>query len=275
MIKKIVSFGDSFIRGSEIENNLHGEKAWPGLISHRLNLPYSTYAENGVGNDHIAQQIYKYVSNNKTNDTLFVINWTWCMRWDIFIQSSDTWANIGPTCVPDKLSSIMPKSQAEDYIEFYQKNISNNVLWNTFRNLQTIYAAQCYLKNHNICAIQTFMDNSLFASGLGESLIDHYQAYKDPSWPACNNEDDLERLPEEIKQELADDRKKIEFPKFIHDLQFLVKQDMMSFDGLSFLEWSKKHKFTITELLHPLDEAHLSAADLWEPYYREIINEKS
>ena len=51
---KIVSFGDSFVWGSELEDNPTGNRAWPGLIAAELGTEYATFAEPGCGNDTIA-----------------------------------------------------------------------------------------------------------------------------------------------------------------------------------------------------------------------------
>jgi hypothetical protein len=49
-------------------------------------------------------------------------------------------------------------------------------------------------------------------------------------------------------------------PDYIKFLQNQVKQKIMWFDDLSFLEWSKKNNFLISENWHPLEEAHAAAA---------------
>ena len=91
MIKKIVSFGDSFIFGTELKNNNDGSKAWPGIISNRLGCNYETQAVPGCGNDHIARQIYSYFSNNSA-DVLAVINWTWIERFDFYVgEGHERW----------------------------------------------------------------------------------------------------------------------------------------------------------------------------------------
>ena len=72
--KKIISFGDSFVFGSELKNNRSGSKAWIGTAADNLNVAYQTCAVPGCGNDHIARQIYSYFANNSTDNTLAVIN---------------------------------------------------------------------------------------------------------------------------------------------------------------------------------------------------------
>ena len=161
-MKKIVGFGDSFVFGSELKDNRDGARSWIGQVAKILNVDYHTSAVPGCGNDHIARQIYSWFSANTTQDTLAVINWTWMNRWDFYIVEHETWITLGPTCVPDKLKHLVDQTEAEDLIEFYQARANGSLLWNKFRNLQTIYAVQSYLKSNNILNVQTYMDDHLF-----------------------------------------------------------------------------------------------------------------
>lgn len=161
-MKKIVGFGDSFVFGTELKNNEDGSQAWPALVAKQLGVDYETTAIPGCGNDHIARQIYTYFANNSAEDTLAVINWTWMSRWDFYIVEHQTWITLGPTCVPDKLRNLVDQTQAQDMIDFYKQRANSSLLWNKFRNLQTIYAVQNYLKQKNIVNVQTYMDYELF-----------------------------------------------------------------------------------------------------------------
>jgi len=161
-MKTLVSFGDSFVFGSELKDNDDGSQAWSGQAAKQLGAKYHTSAVPGCGNDHIARQIYSWFANNPVENTLAVINWTWTNRWDFYIVEHETWITLGPTCVPEKLKNLVSQTQAEDMIEFYQKRANSSLLWNKFRNLQTIYAVQNFLKLKNITAIQTYMDYHLF-----------------------------------------------------------------------------------------------------------------
>ena len=147
---KIVSFGDSFIFGSELKNNTNGSKSWVGIIANQLNVNYQTFAVPGCGNDHIARQLYSYFSNNSIDNTLAIINWTWACRWDFYIASEyEKWITVGPSCVPKKLNWLKNDTKANNIIEFYNEYAGNSVLWNNFRNLQTILAVQSYIKEKN------------------------------------------------------------------------------------------------------------------------------
>jgi len=161
-MKKIVSFGDSFVFGSELANNNDGSQAWPGLAAAKLGYVYQTHAVPGCGNDHVARQIYSYFATNSADNTLAVINWTWTQRWDFYVVEHETWITLGPTCVPEKLQDLVDRTEAEDLIEFYKTRANSSLLWNKFRNLQTIWAVQGYLEQKGVQAIQTYMDYHLF-----------------------------------------------------------------------------------------------------------------
>jgi hypothetical protein len=161
-MKKIISFGDSFVFGSELENNLDGSRSWVGQIASNLGVDYETVAVPGCGNDHIARQIYSYFANNSVADTLAVINWTWANRWDFYIVEHETWITLGPTCVPEKLKDLVDRADAQDMIDFYKRRANSSLTWNKTRNLQTIYAAQQYMNSKSVCSIQTYMDPELF-----------------------------------------------------------------------------------------------------------------
>ena len=228
-MKKIVSFGDSFVFGSELKNNRLGSKSWIGLAANILNLDFKTCSVPGCGNDHIARQIYSYFANNSTDNTLAVINWTWTGRWDFYITEHETWITLGPTCVPEKLRYLVDQTQAEDIIEFYRHRANSSLLWNKFRNLQTIYAVQSYLKSQRILNIQTYMDDHLFDT--------EYHA-----------------------------------PDYVQQIQNLVQPNMKSFEGKNFLDWSRAQGFSITNALHPLEDAHNAACELWQPIYAKALN---
>lgn len=273
-MKKIVSFGDSFILGSELCNNDSGQQAWPGLIADKLVADYETCAVAGCGNEAIARQIYTYFSKNSKKNTLAIINWTWSMRWDFFISHTNTWVTLGPTCVPEKLYQHLDHKEATQLIEFYKTYTGAGDTWNKYRSLQAIYAAQQFLKANQIPIIQTYMDQSLFSKTNSGDRIEHYNACKDPSWPTIITEEELIALPINIKQELDQDYNKIIVPGFIKTLQDLTFPELLSFNGQTFLEWSrtKGYKVTPAPYDHPLEEAHENAAIFWYDHYRQTIN---
>jgi len=57
----------------------------------------------------------------------------------------------------------------------------------------------------------------------------------------------------------------------ITELQNYVRHHMTTFEGLNFLEWSKKNNFPISKIGHPLEQAHASASE----YMIKVLNTKS
>jgi hypothetical protein len=61
-------------------------------------------------------------------------------------------------------------------------------------------------------------------------------------------------------------------PAYIKTLQTLTEKDMESFQGQNFLDWSRAKGFAVTEPgLHPLEQAHEAAADLWIDRYEQML----
>ena len=54
-----------------------------------------------------------------------------------------------------------------------------------------------------------------------------------------------------------------------------IRGFLKDFDGMTFLEYSKKHKFLISDKLHPLHQAHEAAADHLLPQINTIIIQES
>jgi len=270
-MKKIVSFGDSFVFGNELTNNDDGNQAWPALVARDLDCEYQTLAVPGCGNENIARQIYTYFSTQSRNNTLAVINWTWTSRWDFFLLSSNCWITLGPTCVPGKLEHLIGHQKAKELIEFYQTHTGQSDIWNLFRSLQSIYAVQCWLKQHNILNIQTYMDRSMIEN-IPINRLEHYDAVREKSWPEIKTEQELSALPDYILKEVNDNfYSQCVPPDYIKCLQTQVISQLDSFEGHTFLEWSYANNFPVTELLHPLETAHQAAAQLWRNRYKQIL----
>ena len=162
MKTKIVSFGESFVFGSELADNKHGDKSWIGQAAKKLGVEYETTAVPGCGNENITRQILTYFSDNPSENVLAVINWTWGARWDFYIPGIEQWTTLGLSCVPSKLEPFVGQSEAEKILEFYSKYPGHSTLWDKFRTLQTIYSAQQFLNYLNVPTIQTFMDYEMW-----------------------------------------------------------------------------------------------------------------
>jgi len=230
MTKRIVSFGDSFIWGSEIFNNDDGLKAWPGIVARDLGCDYRTCSVPGCGNENIARQVFAYFHQHAKTDTLAIINWTWGSRYDFYSVTNECWTTLGPTCVPQRLEQVLASdSEAQRVIDFYRDYLGNSVVWDKFRSLMPMFAVQQYLESCAVPSIQTYMDLEMF----------------DTTWHA---------------------------PDYVRILQDLVHPNLQLFEGKNFLDWSRSRGFEITNPgLHPLEEAHASAADFWRDTYATAL----
>jgi hypothetical protein len=62
-------------------------------------------------------------------------------------------------------------------------------------------------------------------------------------------------------------------PDYIQTLQSLTQSDLENFEGLNFIDWSRRNGFTVTEPgLHPLEDAHAAACDLWLSRYSQALS---
>ena len=227
---KIVGFGDSFVYGSELQNNDDGDKSWVAQCAEKLGAHYETTSVPGCGNENISMQILTYFATNPKENTLAVINWTWGARYDFFVSGKEQWTTLGLSCVPSKLAPLVGLEQAEKVLEFYNTYAGKSILWDRWRSLQTIYTTQQFLKLHNISSVQTYMDANLW----------------DTKWHA---------------------------PEYIRTLQDLTKEPLQTFEGESFLDWSYTNGFEVTEIgLHPLEQAHAAACELWVVVYEQDLN---
>lgn len=231
MTKKIVSFGDSFVFGSEQANNADGLLGWPGRAASDLGCSYQTLAHPGRSNDYIAQQIYAYFSNNTAD--LAVINWTWMSRWEFYVLQNQEWITLGTSCVPNVLAETIKRNDAFDIVNFYNNHLNAGILWNKFRNLQTINSVQHYLQEKNVNVIQTYMDYDMF---------------------------DMERRHDALT------------PDYVDALQQAIYPQLELFEGQNFLDWSYKNGYEVTDLgKHPLEDAHAAASRLWQGRYAQAL----
>ena len=55
-------------------------------------------------------------------------------------------------------------------------------------------------------------------------------------------------------------------------LQNKIKSKLSTFDESTFLEWAKTNNYTISELWHPLEQAHVKAAEYMLPVVSRLLN---
>jgi hypothetical protein len=64
-------------------------------------------------------------------------------------------------------------------------------------------------------------------------------------------------------------------PDLIRELQQQIRPYIHDFEGKNFLEWSRNKGFKFSDHGHPLEEAHIAAADLMVPLVHDLLNNKN
>jgi hypothetical protein len=157
VIKKIISFGDSYLNGNELANST--QSTWPALIAQKLGLEFVSYAIAGCGNRTISRRVLDHFYNNPDPEVLVVINWTWSCRWDFHIATVNKWRAFGPDWIPTNLIQQVGLEESQRIFKFYQDYPGNSELWNKTSTLESMYSTQIFLQEHGIKSVQTYMDD--------------------------------------------------------------------------------------------------------------------
>jgi hypothetical protein len=65
----------------------------------------------------------------------------------------------------------------------------------------------------------------------------------------------------------------IHSPDYVKELQALVKPNLELFEGQNFIDWSYNKGFEVTKVgLHPLEDAHIAACELWIDRYAQALD---
>jgi hypothetical protein len=285
---KIISFGDSFTFGSELQDNDNGSKAWPGLIAKKLKIPYLTLSEPGCGNESIARQIYTYFSQNTSDNVLAIINWTWTMRWDFYITTPIKQI-AKRNLVKENEYNLIAGSDWPSYHDFCNGMVtSNHIVEDEINNFLNDYNK---IENGKWITLgPTCVPNKLnfLTSEKAQFLIDVYNNfYKDSLlWHRYRSLQAIFSMQQYLKNknikaiqtymdyDMLNDEHPDLSPPYIIELQNSIKNNLMLFDqDKNFLDWAKSMNFKITPSPgdHPLEEAHEYAADLYLKKVLEII----
>jgi len=254
-MNNLISFGDSFTRGSELSdcldtitdcnnlsdrdleifskhnagpfseldfynkykmiNSCYSRKTWSALLAKELNLNYICHAKPGCSNETIIRKLIQYIPQITSKDVV-VINWTFIDRWDF----------VDPNTLPIDFQwvSITPTSNKKTNFEkFYFKYIQSELLykWQTLKN---IYFAITLLQNKNINFLMTCNDKLIL----------------DDRWHA---------------------------PSYIKNMQNEIKNYIVWFEELGFNDWCTDHNFPRGDRNHPLEEAHIAAFEYIKDNY--------
>jgi len=211
----VKSFGCSFIFGSDLDDAVvipatiaPSQQTWPALIAKKYEHHYECYARPGAGNLQITEEILNQVSNSQ--DTVFLIGWTWIDRFDYWDSNKRTWLR------ESHWKTICPSDETTLSKTYYQDLHSE--YRDKFTSLCNIKLVIDTLNQHCIPFLMTYQDELLF----------------DQRWHVSQS---------------------------VLDLQSYIRPYMTTFEGLTFLDWSRGRGFEISPTWHPLEPAHAAAAD--------------
>ena len=283
----IVSFGDSFIFGMELQDNDSGDKSWVGQAASRLGADYETFARPGCGNEDIARQVYTYFSHPPNRPTLAVINWTWTSRWDVYrlgtvergcfnrkdiaksyyegIAGSD-WPSYhnfvnGTYHAPDAVSR-----ELEHLVQTYR--ITDAGTWFTVGPTCQPERLAWMNDDHQSAQVLDFYagfvhDSVLWNNYRSLQAIFSVQCYlKNLNIPSVQTYMDYEMFTTDS----------LLSPDYVQVLQSQVNLELFDQD-LNFLDWARSKNYAVTESPrdHPLEDAHAAACDLWINRYKEKL----
>ena len=139
---KIVSCGDSFFYGTDLQNRTN---TWPSLIAYQIGAEYQCYAQPGVGNNRILQQVIQ-AHHDFGDEIIYLINWSWIDRFDYVSTDDDQW------------HTSRPGFEDSHRDEIYFRNFHSE-LADKFNSLVCVSQSQQLLKNSRY--VMTYMDHLL------------------------------------------------------------------------------------------------------------------
>ena len=235
----IRTFGDSFLFGSGLQDQIQAEQqmnelivkrdkdpdafnkqytksraqrpdpysklTWPALCAKQLNAQYRCHAFPGVSNSAIARQVLTSADAQSLN----IIQWSWIDRTEYYNDFDRTWTQIRP-------------SDTNSLSLHYYKNMHTQ-LQDILNNLTIISNTLRYLEAHDMTYVCHVLDQLLTQTSV-EVPIQRLQQYVNPriTW----------------------------FP-----------------DHTTFFEWAKLHNYDVDDNWHPLEQAHQEACNIMHSEY--------
>ena len=278
MIKLLISGGDSFTFGSELNDDVFGdapqpsEFSWANLVANKLNVKHINIAIGGRGNSFIVRHVIHVLNKSllllKPQEIFVQIMWTFTPRQEIHInedtQRKDSpWFSIDPYIVDNETNSgwfnkipkntpnwknvnshfnkryeINKKLGLVDYGKAYYAIVSD--LHDTYNSLSEIFSLQEMLDQKNIKYLFTYVNKDVMTGLMGF------------------HKNDTNRI-DKFTNSLRHNIKFNEWYKFPSDVWY----EYFGFD-----DWAKQNKYEYATS-HPLHKAHEDAAEL---IYDQISN---
>ena len=230
--KKVIAVGDSFTRGDELANcpqQLH-EYLYPFTYS---NLTWSALLAEQFNCDYECYALGGIGNQWMSWKTAGII------ASDALIIVNWTWFErfdyVDTKIVKNVWTTTHPRHE-DKLNHYFYRNLDSDI-WNLHRNLQQMHSTISLLKQNNVDFIMTCLDTDYCAD------FDNFR-------PPDSN------VSRHWKSSIA-------------NLQAQVVPHIVNFEGMSFLDWSKHKNYELGPNGHPLEKAHIEAAN----YINMLITE--
>lgn len=267
----ILSSGCSFIWGDELADKKHSGaggfsvSTWPALLSQEIGADYYCVAQPGGGNDDIARNIIAYCEQVKKPD-LVMVQWTFPWRFGFKFgypvgKNGNQWYTVDLWSVSDenkpvdklidetdqlfayseKMRRLATTVGVSEFADVFFKHVAYTEYWPIYASLKEITGLQNYLTARNIpylfsCADAALLDNATVESGdvYVNSLISQLDLSR---WafftPGTRSHDTQTRR--------------------------------------GFYQWAEENKYPKGPGGHPLENAHIDAAQLIKEQFDEMV----
>jgi hypothetical protein len=242
---KLIAGGDSFVWGSELKDHKHGGpgghsmSTFPALLATEYGLDYECVALPGSGNDSIARRVMEACYDQ--TDILVLVSWTWTARYEFWVTQQEKWETISSAQYERRNGSV---GLSKDFIQTFFNDVGFSDYWETYSSLREITRLQDHLTVRNIPYLFTISDN----------WFEKVHCLKDP-----------DRVMESMHHHL-DWRRWFFFPQ--------GERYPKTETPRGFYQWAVEERYEQGPQLHPLEDAHKSAARLISDRFLTLLRER-
>jgi hypothetical protein len=254
---KLIAGGDSMIWGIELKDCLNGSRngysqnTLTALLAKQAGLDYTCCAYPGNANNAISRSIITYCEKN-TGIKSVVVMWTFVQRVEFrfnFVPNSPRpsgWYSINSWHCQDDFqfqSQYLDAKNLREYAKVYYKHVGSIEYYEQYNFLKEVLFLQLYLERKNIPYLFLTTNNESF----------EHENYK-----RHQVDDDLSSLYQQI-----DWNQWFFFPKGQGENQTNAPR--------GFYQWAMESNYIIGPTGHPLEQAHIDAAELIKERFNELV----
>ena len=230
---KLVAAGDSFIWGSELKDSPHG-----GPDGYSLST-YPALLAKQAGMEYVCAAYPGNANNAISRMTIDTISG----QEDIFLLATWTYPQRSEFWFGDKWASLNSwHTTQREFSEHYFKHVGNSEYYELYSTLKEIVYLQNYCQVHNIPYMFMTADNTFYCH-------ENYMRSKDASLINLHTSIDWSRW--------------FWFPAGTNVWETTAPR--------GFYQWAAENKYTVGPQGHPLEQAHIDAAELIKGKFNELV----